>query len=55
MKSKRYKVKIRSTFQPLKARWKAKSPTGKVILSFSYTNLSNLQEEHGVCAQVLVE
>jgi hypothetical protein len=38
-KSKRCKVKTHSTFQPPKARWKAKSPTGKERLSFSRTNL----------------
>jgi hypothetical protein len=37
--SKRCKVKTPYTFQPLKARWKAKSPTSKVRLSFSHTNL----------------
>jgi hypothetical protein len=40
-KSKRCKIKICSSFQPSKARWKAKSPTGKVRLSFSHTNLFN--------------
>jgi hypothetical protein len=36
--SKWCKVKPHSTFQPPKARWKVKSPVGKVRLSFSHTN-----------------
>jgi hypothetical protein len=38
-RSKRCKVKTYSTFSTSEARWKGKSPTGKVRLRSSHTNL----------------
>jgi hypothetical protein len=47
-------IQNRSTLQISKARWKVTSPTGKIKLSLSRTNLFKQQEERGIVQKNLL-